>query len=99
MTALRYGGLAFFQGAFLLPCGFARRDPQPLSRPPLPLHPPRRATPQNHAREVALSFRHSVPCEAGQLVVLPLRQEWVSAAADILTESFAQSMGYLKPYE
>ena len=55
---------------------------------------------QSLARQRMLGFRQAVPCQGGSvLLIQPLEAAFVKETADILTESFAESMGYLSIYK
>ncbi len=55
---------------------------------------------QSLARRRMLDFQRAVPCEGGgMLLIQPLEEDCIKETADILTESFAESMGYLSVYK
>ena len=64
--------------------------------------PPRSAAPpaaQSLAQQRALGFRRAIPCGGGRvLLVEPVAEGAIPASADILTEAFAESMGYISIY-
>ncbi len=54
---------------------------------------------QDEVRNRVLRFRHCTAFEDGMLVVQPVTAEWIEASAELLTESFAESMGYITIYK
>lgn len=54
---------------------------------------------RNALRERLLGFRKEIPARDGScLVIHPLNEAWVEATADVLTDAFADSMGYVSAY-
>jgi len=55
---------------------------------------------QNELRRRMLSYYRELATPTGQiLAVQPVSEEWVEPAADLLTEAFADSMGYVTIYK
>lgn len=54
---------------------------------------------QSPLRQRVLEFQRTIPCDDGVLVIQPIREAWVRETAEVLTEGFADSMGYLKAYK
>jgi ribosomal protein S18 acetylase RimI-like enzyme len=55
---------------------------------------------RNELRRRMLGYYRELPTPSGQiLVVQPVSEEWIEPAADLLTEAFADSMGYVTIYK